>query len=97
MFGLSVTASVQLVGVYLVFATLIVPALATRNATRGRLAKAWGVAALGYAIGLVLSALYDLPSGPTIVWALSLVGMAVFAAEGRARRVDPATAGAARD
>ena len=76
LFGLSVTASVQLVGVYLVFATLIVPALATRNATRVRLAKAWGVAALGYAIGLVLSALYDLPSGPTIVWALAVVGMA---------------------
>ena len=33
LFGLSVTASVQLVGVYLVFATLIVPALATRETT----------------------------------------------------------------
>ena len=32
LFGLSVTASVQLVGVYLVFATLIIPALATRHA-----------------------------------------------------------------
>jgi zinc/manganese transport system permease protein len=89
-FGLSVTASVQLVGVYLVFATLIVPALATRNAGHGRLPKAWGVAALGYAIGLVLSALYDLPSGPTIVWALAVVGMVVFGIEGRARRVEVA-------
>ncbi len=89
-FGLSVTASVQLVGVYLVFATLIVPALATRNATHGRLPKAWGVAGLGYAIGLVLSALYDLPSGPTIVWALAVVGMVVFGIEGRARRVEAA-------
>ena len=86
-FSLSVTASVQLVGVYLVFATLIVPALATRNATRGRLTKAWGVAALGYAIGLVLSTLYDVPSGPAIVWALAVVGMAVFGIEGRARAV----------
>ncbi len=87
-FGVSVTASVQLVGVYLVFATLIVPALATRNATRMRLAKAWGVAALGYAIGLVLSALYDLPSGPTIVWGLAVVGMLVFGIESGVRRVD---------
>lgn len=85
MFGVSVTASVQLVGIYLVFATLIVPALATRNATRVRLAKAWGVAALGYAIGLVLSALYDLPSGAIIVWALAVVGILVFAVENRAR------------
>jgi zinc/manganese transport system permease protein len=85
MFGVSVTASVQLVGIYLVFATLIVPALATRNATRVRLAKAWGVAALGYAIGLVLSALYDLPSGAIIVWALAVVGIVVFAVENRAR------------
>jgi zinc/manganese transport system permease protein len=86
-FSLSVTASVQLVGVYLVFATLIVPALATRNATRARLAKAWGVAALGYAIGLVLSTLYDVPSGPAIVWALAVVGMAMFGIEGRGHAV----------
>jgi len=85
LFGVSVTASVQLVGIYLVFATLIVPALATRNATRARLAKAWGVAALGYAIGLVLSALYDLPSGAIIVWALAVVGIVVFAVENRPR------------
>jgi zinc/manganese transport system permease protein len=85
LFGVSVTASVQLVGIYLVFATLIVPALATRSATRARLAKAWGVAAFGYAIGLVLSALYDLPSGAIIVWALAVVGIVVFAVENRAR------------
>jgi zinc/manganese transport system permease protein len=85
LFGVSVTASVQLVWIYLVFATLIVPALATRNATRARLAKAWGVAALGYAMGLVLSALFDLPSGAIIVWALGVVGIAVFAVESRPR------------
>jgi zinc/manganese transport system permease protein len=88
-FGLSVTASVQLVGVYLVFATLIIPALATRNVTRARLAKAWGVAGLGYAIGLVLSTLYDLPSGPTIVWALAVVGAVVFGVD--SRLAEPAT------
>src|SRR3982751_4539921 len=35
LFALAVTASVQLVGVYLVFTTLIVPALATRHMARG--------------------------------------------------------------
>jgi zinc/manganese transport system permease protein len=83
LFGLSVTASVQLVGIYLVFATLIIPALATRHAVRWRLAKAYAVAAAGYAIGLSLSVWWDLPSGPAVVWTLAAVGAAVFALEGR--------------
>jgi len=76
-----VTASVQLVGIYLVFATLIIPALATRHATRARLAKAYVVAALGYAIGLFLSAWLDLPSGAVVVWALAIAGIVAFAIE----------------
>lgn len=83
LFGLSVTASVQLVGVYLVFATLIIPALATRAARSARMVKAYAVAALGYAIGLWLSAWLDLPSGAAVVWALAAVGIVVFALEGR--------------
>ncbi len=71
-FALAVTASVQLVGVYLVFASLIIPALGTR-AQRGprRLRLAYGIGALGYALGLALSAVFDLPSGAVIVWALA--------------------------
>ncbi len=71
-FALAVTASVQLVGVYLVFSSLIIPALATR-ALRGRRrhVAAYGVGALGYGLGLALSALLDLPSGAVIVWALA--------------------------
>jgi len=81
LFGLSVTASVQLVGVYLVFATLIIPALATRNAARMRLPKAYLVAALGYAIGLFLSSWLDLPSGAVVVWALAVIGVIFFSLE----------------
>jgi len=81
LFGLSVTASVQLVGVYLVFATLIVPALATRNAARQRLPKAYAVAALGYGVGLFASDWLDLPSGAVVVWALALAGIAFFSLE----------------
>ena len=71
-FALAVTASVQLVGVYLVFSSLIIPALATR-AHRGkrRIGIAYGLGAAGYAIGLALSALFDLPSGAVIVWTLA--------------------------
>ncbi len=52
LFALAVTVSVQLVGLYLVFATLIVPPLATRRMTRGRLAASWALGGAGYALGL---------------------------------------------
>lgn len=76
LFALTVTASVQLVGVYLVFATLIIPALATRQRS-DRLRLAWGYAigASGYALGLALSAVFDLPSGAVIVWTLAGLGL----------------------
>lgn len=72
-FALAVTASVQLVGVYLVFSSLIIPALATqgyRN-TRQRHWLGYVVGVLGYSFGLALSALFDLPSGAVIVWTLA--------------------------
>ncbi|MFC5496847.1 metal ABC transporter permease [Caenimonas terrae] len=75
-FALAVTASVQLVGVYLVFSSLIIPALATRDMEgKQRLAAGYAVGAAGYALGLVLSALLDLPSGAVIVWTLAACGL----------------------
>lgn len=75
-FAIAVTASVQVVGVYLVFTSLIVPALGTlRFQGRARLFAAYAIGAAGYALGLVLSALFDLPSGPAIVWALAAVAL----------------------
>lgn len=78
LFALAITASVQLVGVYLVFASLIVPALATAG-MRGpmRLGAAYAIGAAGYGSGLVLSAVLDLPSGALIVW--TLAGCALLA------------------
>ena len=76
-FALAVTASVQLVGVYLVFSSLIIPALGTlRYQGRLRHAMAYGIGALGYALGLILSALFDLPSGAVIVWTLAACALA---------------------
>ncbi len=84
LFAVTITASVQLVGVYLVFATLIVPAVALRGMDEGRgLAGALALGAAGYALGLVLSALYDLPTGALIVWSLAGLGVIVMAARGR--------------
>lgn len=75
-FAVAVTASVQLVGVYLVFACLIIPALATRRLDPRR--RAWAgyvIGAAGFALGLVLSALLDLPSGAVIAWSLAACGL----------------------
>lgn len=79
LFALAVTASVQLVGVYLVFASLIIPALAVRKANGFGLWWAYAVGAVAYGIGLSASALYDLPAGATVVWALAAVAMAAAA------------------
>lgn len=71
LFAVTITASVQVVGVYLVFASLIVPALAAA----GRPALGYGLGVAGYALGLAASALYDLPAGAAIV--LALIGVAL--------------------
>ncbi len=75
LFAVSVTASVQLVGVYLVFASLMVPALATRSLAKHALAGGYAVGVVGYVFGLLLSAVYDLPTGAVIVWTLTLAGL----------------------
>lgn len=78
LFACVVTASVQLVGVYLVFTTLIVPALATRRVARGRLAVSYLLSAIGYAAGLGISLFSDLPPGPLIVCTMAVMGVALF-------------------
>ncbi len=77
LFACAVTASVQLVGIYLVFTTLIAPALATRHLARHRLASCYVLGALGYAVGLGLSLVTDLPPGPLIVCAMTALGIAL--------------------
>ncbi len=74
-FAVAVTVSVQLVGVYLVFTSLIVPALVTRQMYGNKqLVYAFIVGACSYAAGLTVSALFDLPSGAVIVWSLAVIG-----------------------
>jgi zinc/manganese transport system permease protein len=77
-FAIAVTASVQVVGVYLVFSSLIIPALAIgKHSSRRGLAVGYALGALGYALGLALSALFDLPSGAVIVWALAACALLI--------------------
>lgn len=77
-FALAVTASVQMVGVYLVFASLIVPALATHNLRKHQLMLAYITGGTGYAAGLLMSVWLDLPSGAAIVWAMALSGASLL-------------------
>jgi zinc/manganese transport system permease protein len=75
LFALAITASVQLVGVYLVFASLIIPALAVRRFGKYALFAAYLIGTASYAAGLIASALLDLPAGAVIVWVLAVFGV----------------------
>ena len=85
LFACTVTVSVQLVGIYLVFTTLIVPALATRYFNRHRLASCYALGALGYAVGLGISLLSDLPPGPLVVCCMTALGLVVLLLTSRGR------------
>lgn len=78
LFAITITSSVQLVGVYLVFSSLIIPALAVHRLRAGnrKILIAYLCGICGYVSGLVISTLADLPSSPAIV--LSLTGSAVL-------------------
>ncbi|GIX24082.1 MAG: ABC transporter [Caldimonas sp.] len=89
-FAVLVSLSVPLLGLYLVFATLIVPALAVAG-LRGPLWAGVCLGTLAYAAGLWASLHWDLPSGPCIVLALMAAGG--LAALGR--RKPPARQGSA--
>jgi len=86
-FAFAVTASVQLVGVYLVFASLIIPALATRPIANMRVRQllAYATGVVAYALGLAVSALADLPSGAVVVLTMALLGILCVAAVARRR------------
>ena len=73
LFAVTITASVQLVGIYLVFASLILPALAsTAMMSRRGLAFGYATGLAGYVLGLLGSALSDVPTGAAIVCALAV-------------------------
>jgi len=76
-FAFAVTVSVQLVGIYMVFACLIIPALATRRIERRgmRIASGYAVGVVGCLLGLILTLLADLPAGAVIVMCMAAVAL----------------------
>ena len=83
LFALTITASVQLVGVYLVFASLILPALAIRKQEQHGLLSGYLIGLTGYVVGLLLAALMDLPAGAMIVYTLAIAALIVALAFNR--------------
>lgn len=75
-FGVVVTSSVEIAGVLLVFAYLIIPsvcAFLVSDRMRMRLLVAWGVGISGSVIGILTSIRFDLPTGPAIICTLGSV------------------------
>lgn len=86
-FALTVTSSVQLVGVLLVFASLIAPAVGMSAVKSKKLLAAYVMGVFAYLLGLILSAVIDLPAGAAIVCCmvgLSVVSLVVTTRFGKA-------------
>lgn len=66
LFAVAITSSVQLVGVYMVFASLILPAIAVYRHKR-KLLPAWVCGILSVTAGIGFAAFYDLPAGNIII------------------------------
>jgi zinc/manganese transport system permease protein len=84
-FAVMVSLSLPVLGVYLVFAALIAPALAvagtgldsrSRAAERSAYSAGVWVGGAGFAGGLLLAVQFDLPAGPTVVITLVSLAMA---------------------
>lgn len=86
-FAFAVTASVQLVGVYLVFASLIIPAMSTRRLSGGkRLMSGYVIGAIAYLVGISLSAMLDMPTGAITVWTMAIIAIIAGNLIGRRNR-----------
>ena len=65
-FALAITSSVQLVGIYVVFASLILPAIAARG-HKNPLIISWICGIMSVICGVILATIFDLPAGVIIV------------------------------
>lgn len=77
LFALTIPFSVSMIGVYLVFASLVFPALAVIKSNNKYIAG-FTLSVLSYLLGLILSYLIDWPAGPAIVLAFCLISLVFF-------------------
>jgi len=85
LFAITIPFSVSMIGVYLVFASLIFPALAVAKQQNHKIKIGIAISIASYLLGLIASYLFDWPAGPAIVLALSCVGAVFFMAGGNLR------------
>lgn len=87
-FGVVVTSSVRIAGVLLVFSYLIVPALAgilLGRTVAHKLIIGWAFGTLVSVIGMTASAIFDFPTGATVVCAFGLTLIVLWIAFQAAR------------
>jgi len=77
LFAVAVTMTVDMAGIYVVFATLIAAPLMLCHLRGYRLLMASGFCFVGHGLGLWLSASHDIPAGPAIV--VSVIGCCLAA------------------
>ena len=78
LFAITIPFSVSMIGVYLVFASLIFPALAVIKLNNYKIISGIGISVLSYLLGLSASYLFDWPAGPAIVLSLSVLSFLGF-------------------
>ena len=77
LFAITIPFSVSMIGVYLVFASLIFPALAVVRLQKYKISVGVLISIVSYFFGLLASYLFDWPAGPAIVLCLSIISLAL--------------------
>lgn len=78
LFAIIIPFSVSMIGVYLVFASLIFPALAVVKLKDYKMVIGITISIAAYLLGLMLSYLFDWPAGPAIVIALAFLSTCLY-------------------
>ena len=94
-FSLTVTSSVHLAGVLVVFAILVAPAFVVSSmklSFRAKLLLAWGLGTVVNLVAIVASYFLDLPTGHTVVALYALCAMGVTLLRGTGRLAAPGPA-----
>lgn len=79
-FAVTITITVQMAGIYLVFATLIFPALGTYyiKQYKSKLIVGYIGGFIGLVLGLFSALMFDLTTGPAVVWTIALIMLGIL-------------------
>lgn len=90
LFAVLITSSVQLVGVYVVFSSLILPALAAEKSSNHPYKTAWLCGIVSVTLGIGAAVLSDMPAGPVIVvsYTITTIGYTQFSSIWKRRSGD---------